>query len=116
MSELMRARRIYTILGLGIIIAIGAVVGIKIHRMAARAKAVADLPGPSVNEPPPTWLRVAEYKSGGPAAWLARAGQTSEATLRAYFYYKDRGCYTRVRQLLHRGSLSLVSCPRNKIT
>lgn len=50
----------------------------------------------------------AEDTSGGPEAWLPDAGRLPEATLRAYFYYKDRGLFSKLRGIVVEESLGSI--------
>jgi len=44
----------------------------------------------------------------GPEKWLPHAGKQAEPTLRAYYYYKDRGQFTKLREIVTKESLTMV--------
>jgi len=50
----------------------------------------------------------AKDPSGGPDAWLSDAGKLPEATLRAYYHYKDRGLFSELRKIVAQNSLHMV--------
>ena len=58
---------------------------------------------------PKEWQKSVVREEASPARPpLAEAGKTPEATLRAYYYYKDRGLMTKLRPLVAQSSLSML--------
>ena len=55
--------------------------------------------------------RLGSDESGAGGDMLAQAGQTPEATVWAYYYYKDRGLVSKMRPLVAQDSAEMVSGP-----
>ena len=103
----MKARHVWIVVGIALLAAvlIWAALAIKeardTGRRAAenywRQEAARELEASAAKDP-----------SGGPETWLPDAGKLPEATLRAYYYYKDRGLYSKARDVVTQGSFEMV--------
>ncbi len=102
----MAAEKVHVAAAVAVVLAAGLAAGVFLSLRSAQRTA-----GEPAHRPVPAVTERQEAGGESPDAgdWLPQAGQTPEAAIRAYYYYKDRGLLSKMRPLVAKDSARLVA-------